>query len=377
MGDMNWNDNDIDELFREAANEAHVSYDERYWTEMEALLPKKRRSRLGLWWISSVLLTGVFAFVWILTTSDQHATSAGSKQRTTSYSMSGPSSSSQAINLSTSLITSLSPERKSTPSQVRNNHVQETIEKTENQLRGPAIPSNNENEVNLVPEQVERLTARPLTQIQHERLLTKHSFPANCNRSNNQFFVEGGLGISQAWTIHPGAQPQTTWSATLGYNYSLNKHWYVGGQVGIRHTSLRDIELNRSSKVYHFSSSYYQQAITYKDLFAIQFGVAVGFRGKQHSLELGFQPSLIAGAKMRYEMTVNGEVTDQKELWGSTLGLKPLQLNAVLGYQFAFTNQLAAGMRVQINGNTLTPNTFTHAVRRFPVLGEVTFRYAL
>lgn len=39
---MEWSDNEIDNLFQEAASSQNVTYSESYWKEMEALLDGKR-----------------------------------------------------------------------------------------------------------------------------------------------------------------------------------------------------------------------------------------------------------------------------------------------------------------------------------------------
>ena len=47
---MNWTEEDIDQLFRDSANQLNVPFQESYWTEVEALLPQTKTKK-GLGWI--------------------------------------------------------------------------------------------------------------------------------------------------------------------------------------------------------------------------------------------------------------------------------------------------------------------------------------
>ncbi len=47
---MKWTDEEIDQLFQDASAKVEAPYQDRYWLEMEALLPKKSTKK-GFWWI--------------------------------------------------------------------------------------------------------------------------------------------------------------------------------------------------------------------------------------------------------------------------------------------------------------------------------------
>ena len=42
---MNWTEEDIDQLFRDSANQLNIPFQESYWTEMEALLPQTKKKK--------------------------------------------------------------------------------------------------------------------------------------------------------------------------------------------------------------------------------------------------------------------------------------------------------------------------------------------
>lgn len=54
---MNWTDEELDNLVREAAASNQVEYKDVYWQEMEAMLGNKSTSKVGMWWwMSGILL---------------------------------------------------------------------------------------------------------------------------------------------------------------------------------------------------------------------------------------------------------------------------------------------------------------------------------
>lgn len=63
---MKWTDEEIDQLFQDASAKVEVPYQDSYWQEMEALLPKKSTKK-GFWWIFGVLfaLIGLTSTVFI------------------------------------------------------------------------------------------------------------------------------------------------------------------------------------------------------------------------------------------------------------------------------------------------------------------------
>ena len=63
---MNWEDKDIDDLFREAADSAQFEYNDAYFEAIDAQLPLRKRRALWIWF--SVLIVALTAGgLWIFT----------------------------------------------------------------------------------------------------------------------------------------------------------------------------------------------------------------------------------------------------------------------------------------------------------------------
>lgn len=57
---MNWSDQDIDKMFRQAGQPEIPPFQESFWTEMESMLPEQKRKKAAVWWWTggaAILLT--------------------------------------------------------------------------------------------------------------------------------------------------------------------------------------------------------------------------------------------------------------------------------------------------------------------------------
>lgn len=390
MGDMNWNENDIDELFRDAAKEIKATYDDAYWTEMEALLPQKKKRRFAMWWFTPLLILGGISSVLyfssknnlpVTSTAKQNKQLIGKQIETNHSTQTSETLKMVSTENQTNLTEKITPKsNKSVPVDQLNDLIAFQAENDPDEF--DHIQNVRENNSDLVEEINTKEQVSQLTYNNFEYFNINNSLiPLNFNMPRptklNRFFVEASFGASQAWTMNPEARFQPTWSVNVGYDRLLNKNWYIGANVGIRQTFMNNLELNRSSKVYHFSSSVYQQSISYNEILASNLGLRLGYQKNKHSIELGLQPTYVIGAKMNYETKVNKQITDQKEIWGELIGLRNFQMNTNVTYQYAFSRHFSSGIRFQTGSSILKQNTFINNTRKMPLIGEITFRYSL
>ncbi|MFN5877302.1 MAG: hypothetical protein ACK44B_00430, partial [Flavobacteriales bacterium] len=60
---MSWRDDEIDDLFRDAADQQYVEFDPDYFREIERQLPIKRSRKPLIWWFSGSMFLSFF-LVW-------------------------------------------------------------------------------------------------------------------------------------------------------------------------------------------------------------------------------------------------------------------------------------------------------------------------
>ena len=50
-GNMSWTDDELDQLFSDAASNATVEYNDAYWKDIEGMLPVRKKRKGLLWWM--------------------------------------------------------------------------------------------------------------------------------------------------------------------------------------------------------------------------------------------------------------------------------------------------------------------------------------
>jgi hypothetical protein len=48
---MSWTDEELDQLFSDAASNATVEYNDAYWKDIEGMLPVRKKRKGLLWWM--------------------------------------------------------------------------------------------------------------------------------------------------------------------------------------------------------------------------------------------------------------------------------------------------------------------------------------
>lgn len=393
---MNWTEEDIDQLFRDSANQLNVPFQESYWTEMEALLPQTKTKK-GLGWIFGgtiaclALISTLFFSENIVKSENRtnkvaniqtkniaHSSSVYTIQliqaKTVSAENVGLNTGNKSINSGLEkqaskiviLKTELSAGSIETPLEVQNMDLV-----AQNQIELPA-------QIELATESEEQFSIErlPLLSFPNQviSLATSNFKNLNLNRKSNVLYVQIGAGLTESFMQTNERNWMPTLNIGAGYQYSPKGFGFTAG-LNLNTTFSNNLEINRKSKVYNFGSTNYEQNFSYKQIYTLELPVNIDFRKNKQTFSLGISPTFIASSLMRFSQLENGNLSQDEYYIGQKVGLNHFGLKPSVGYQL----ELAKGWNLGIQLNTqlmkqVDDSQFIGKLRDNPLSGQITIR---
>jgi hypothetical protein len=391
---MNWTEDDIDQLFKDSANQMNVPFQESYWTEMEALLPQTKKKK-GLGWIFG----GTIACLALISTFFFPENGVESKDNVNQTAINQPNKTEKFVAQTTSVTLKNQPQEiiQITDNQSKSNKdksistnrqfnkfqslassevldgseqigdVSHKFKKEENEVAVPIQSADYE----LVS--MQKLPVTPI--FMQENFLISSNFKNNFSkRKSHSMFLQIGAGLTESHMQTSEGNWMPTINIGAGYQYSPQG---LGFSAGLNlNTSFSDnLEINRKSKVYNFGSTNYEQNFIYKQIYTLELPVSVDFRKNRQTFSLGIAPTFIAGSLMRFSQLENGNLSQDEYYIGQKVGLNHFGLKPSLAYQL----ELAKGWNVGIQLSTQLMNQvddsqFIGTNRNNPLSGQITIR---
>jgi hypothetical protein len=393
---MNWTEEDIDQLFRDSANQLNVPFQESYWTEMEALLPQTKTKK-GLGWIfgGTIACLGLISTLFfsenIVKSEDSTNKVANIQTKNIAHSSSVyPIQFIQAKTVSAENVV-LNTGNKSINRSLEKQASKIVILKTDLYAGSSETPLEVQN-INLVaqnqielPAQIE-LAAESEEQFSIERLpllsfpnhaisLATSNFKSlNLNRKSNTLYVQIGVGLTESFLQTNERNWMPTLNIGAGYQYSPKGFGFTAG-LNLNTTFSNNLEINRKSKVYNFGSTNYEQNFSYKQIYTLELPVSIDFRKNKQTFSLCISPTFIASSLMRFSQSENGNLSHDEYYIGQKVGLNHFGLKPSVGYQL----ELAKGWNLGIQLNTqlmkqVDDSQFIGELRDNPLSGQITIR---
>jgi hypothetical protein len=384
---MNWTEEDIDQLFKDSANQLNVPFQESYWTEMEALLPQTKKKK-GLGWIFGgtivcIALISTFFFpVQSENSNLEHSIHNERKQHFDVSSSNGKNT--QLTNNQTEIESKsdLTPNALNIYTKSNNEKAAKTnkIAKIDHGTISEIIPENKvstelNNEEELIDESFNSDKLSLLSIPRNEVLLANSNFKLlNLKKKSNSIYVQFGAGFSESFMETNKSNWMPTINIGAGYQYTPQGFGFTAG-LNLNTSFSNNLEINRKSKVYNFGSTNYEQNFRYKQIYTLELPISIDYRRNRQTFSIGVAPTFIASSLMRFSQLENGEMSQDEFYIGQKVGLKHFGIKPSIAYQL----ELSKGWNVGIQLNTqllqqVDDSQFIGTIRNNPLSGQITVR---
>jgi hypothetical protein len=425
---MNLNDKNIDQLFRDAAqNSDGPRYDHSYWKEMSSVLSDQDKRKRGviLWSVAGSIVSVLLVSALFLTNNknsdsllvNNESLFTSSTQNTIkdkSFDKTIPSENSsikaEAQKLGTDKINKIESKDNKSSRSISS----AILEKGSNTSRKKSLDSstditaNNGYAVNLDSQNPK--TNRGNSVDEEDLLLEKNSIEIN-TESNDDLSIQALLlrKVSmQKLDVKNGLVPfkllkdspinfYTKLSAGLMENYETSRPFqsgvfdlslnveYVKNQVlfrtgvGFQATSNADLVVSERAKVYGFGITTHQNNLSYQSLYDIYIPLELGYSLNNTSFGFGAQINYMLGTTMNHESLENKVVVDENKLKGFSDGLNSLTAQGYIWLEQKISNRFAAGVKVGTNLNSRIKEGkyFNESATTNPLYGQLTLRFNL
>lgn len=426
---MNWSDEEIDGIFREANLSSNVpEYKDTYFDEIEYLLPKKSNKKLIFWSLSSVivvLLTALFFLSnrvtiqsknikQVLNQADisenkkieispietkgvgvndinksekKQSNFAEKNKANNTYSTreefySNISENSDLIDSKNVLLNSTNFDQKKTSSLFIVNEIF-PIEKNlwnefENDFTTDSKLYAHSDEWSEIDE-LEKLQVPIFEQNEISKEILPLVFPIKIDRFS--LYGELGMGFSESFTkllksenIASTNEVYKTFHFGTGVSMKQNKNRY---QFGVNYMlySISDLDLNRNSIVFGFDINRYSQNINYKSLSVLEFPVLIERKIKNQYLGFGLMPTFCLGSKIHFTKSQNDIEIVNETVNFNKLGIVDFGLKPQISYSFQLTNGFEIGTKLSVNLiNHFNKINFENSLNSIPVQMQVSFK---
>ena len=398
---MKWTEEDIDQLFRDSANQLNVPFQESYWTEMEALLPQTKTKK-GLGWIFGgtivcfALISSLFFAENIVNLENTASKVANSQTKFSLHVNSvSPIQDVEAKTVEAKIIHALNitlNAEKSTKAesrnQIRNNNILANAElsvgSNETFVLGENLNLVAQNQIELanqieLPVQFEEqfsIERLPLLSFTNQviSLATSNFKSLNLKRKSNTLYVQIGAGLTESFMQTSERNWMPTLNIGAGYQYSPKGFGFTAG-LNLNTIFSDNLEINRKSKVYNFGSTNYEQNFKYKQIYTLELPVSIDFRKNKQTFSLGISPTFIAGSLMRFSQSENGNLSHDEFYVGQKVGLNHFGIKPSVGYQLELAKGWNLGIQLQTQlMKQVDGSQFIGKLRYNPLSGQITIR---
>ncbi len=439
---MSWTDKELSEMAKAAQAEQKFAYQDSFWGEVEAMLPAKKKRAFPFFWLIAipvVAAAGYMAFSstqnrvnptqvaktmkletpTVLITNDASIEKEVSAKEPTKHpyrnvtqflNNSARQTKLKALNMGENSTTGIKSDVKEsipsltlpTSSLVKKAKAQTIF--SENQdlsiqkpktlgktlLTYPSLESNRINSgLAISPSLLEKKAGSSFSEpiellpLLSLNLLARTSIPTISpllSRKRSNFwngYVEGGFTMGQSFAS-PQVGHTTAYNLGFGARYDFANYFFqfgLGGEIqNVKY------EMNEREKIYHTSSTVFENIFSYKQLYRFEAPITFGYQFPKHVVQLSVIPAYLMGAKMKYTYLENGSMLRDETLYETEHGKKvawnDFSTTFALGYGYRLTKTMTLGANVRWQlMNQL--NTTTEGGNVRPFSGQIFFRKTL
>lgn len=426
---MSWTDEEIDKLFKESASEVSFKYDNAYFKEFEAAsLPVNKKGKDFLWMGTALVFIGVLTSAYLYTNGkeslstetttklvagieekgavDANAQESADNNTNGSANASAEdnvtaASSQDAVNTpaGSTIVGSSSTNRNG--SQSVENPVRSSIGGS-GAITQPTLISGGSSEIpasiqlletmstlqgaendgaiaSTEVEAVSELTPNKAVEIEHTvnpEMGALNGLPLMEFTPKTAFYLEATGGVSQS-LVTPSENFSNSYGGGFGWETHFGKFSLNTG-LNFNVSNHQDLELTRAWKIYSFGSTSGLDSYDYKNVYAIEMPISMGYNFGKHRLTLGVRPSVIIGAKIDHQTFENEILTRSERIYGLAGGLQRFGLKPTIGYSFHIQQKWTVGMNVGIQLLQAVNEEYINGFNNpYPIDGQIYLRRTL
>ena len=407
---MSWEDKDIDDLFKEAAESVRFEYHDAYFDAIDAQLPLRKR-RMGWIWLSVLALVLTVGGLWMFTgtevemgrnqisTSDEvkrtieNAEKASTEDIGTVKNSEFKTSVSE-VNYITTKATKASilrPEIEFIETslqqhQLANEGIQKVdeIKLAQNVIDHEILLTNdedqlvsNEGKVDGVQEDVvvkdESLNEELIINAPHDLAVVSPSL-----KNKRALFVEAGAGLGQSYirSLEGGTNKMATYSFQLGYSYQRGS-WLYQAAGGINYKSFNNLNIADRSEIYGFGLTTYENRYSFSSLTSAQLSVGLNYTVKKHQIGLSVSTLVPVSTRISFEEFENGEMVASGSAYVDNSYFR-VSIEPELRYLFSLNKNFDLGLKVFAPiWNPVNSDRILGERAAMPINGQVVMKWNL
>jgi len=385
---MSWRDDEIDDLFRDAADQQYVEFDPDYFRVIERQLPIKRSRKSLIWWFSSSMFLSFF-LVWTAYEGarDVNNVTAGIKKQIADNQPGAMVTTSNAAvrDGENEWVT----DSKTIEERKQGMQTAVAISSKEKESLGfdPALSrdlgqltilgSSSMNETSVGDQKDSETIGR----LELNRCSTGNSIgelvPAESygNRDRKlRWYVETGGSIAQGWAATNPSSVNGSLFFSGGVSASCGK-WNVTAGVGLRAFKLGDLEIMERTKIYGFGYSTYANRYTFNSFLALELPIHLNYTLRRHTVGIGVAPSYGLCTGLTRTEWIDGVKTVERSGVSDVGMFSKFGMTASVGYSYFVKKNTQIGARAAIQLlQPLSSDRFVGNRVKMPVEGQVFIR---
>ena len=401
---MSWTDKELAEMANASQAEQKFAYNDSYFAEVEAMLPKKKKKLFPFFVLPLIPMLGILGYLGMYEPTSTHVVDGAKtmqvdrRQVAQAYSPiestfqstaetkmeTNTTNSVRADLVSSNPISRPSSNRSMPLRSVLNERV--ILDPSENvqmeltavempkigtlnlstiefldvnnlTLNAQAKPIVTERNNSILDFEVDRLQSLPLHLFSFQSPSAPEQMAPFTPRKTWSMYVEAGVGMGESYLTSQVGHTQMA-SLGAGARYDFRSTFVQFGLAG--EFQKVSMEISDRAKIYHTSSTELENVMDYKQLYRLQMPFTFGYKLNKHSLQASLTPSYLMGAKMKYTYLENGLAMRNETMYNQRKGWNDFSTSVGFGYGYQLFKGLTLGANVnwqymnQINRNEVS-----------------------
>jgi hypothetical protein len=374
---MSWTDEEMDELFRNAASEQCFRYKSEYFNDIEVQLPVRKRGAELVWWSSAVGC--ILTFVALLMTSER-TDFASHNSATDSSSLKGKLLKSEVVRrFSQQQGGSIMPEVRN---QVIDNNLSSIYETALSPLNEPfnlqeaQIVLQSKEMVSAITSDIGELKLRAADSFSGFELVERTFSAEQTVKHRFSIFTEvtSGFGESPIRNAESGKNLSAAYTLSMGAFFERNK-WRLSAGAGITRIHFDNVYIKERSLVYGFGVVNYDNQYHFNSLIALEMPIRVGYRFGPHRVEAGLNTSINLSTTVRYQESIDGVMHREGSGIASTELFDRINFRPELRYSVELRKSWEIGVSAAVQvGSGIASERFKGIENQLPLSGSFSLR---
>lgn len=412
---MSWTDEEIDNVFGEAADKQSFEYRPEYWKDIEKQLPVSKNRKPLFWWVTaSVFFIGLLSLFFVggnnsnsiinnsvnqiasnVTPDNEEFVNSklGDVKENQESFTSEKNNSKKTETLKEQVQTTRnnekqSFEKKNTPNFANTPHAtdnNETVDFSKDMntigFKENETPIEESDEVVTKDEKMnEEIETTEIGTLPFQSLIfeTKSAELVSGqlkakNNSDLKMFVELNGSIGQAWTSNEENQNLANGSlgVATGVLIPANKFIFSAG-LGFQATKLDDLRIKERTIVYGFGSNILENTYQFNSIYEINLPLSLGYSAGRHSVEFGVNTSMKLFTSVLRTQSLDGNQTIYSKGIANVSLFNRFGIQPSLGYGFFVNEKVQIGVRGSVQLiQPIQSDRFTGTKIKMPIEGQV------